>query len=534
MKFKKKRPLKKKPKLSLKKKSIKPVRRILKASKKKKPFKKAQPPKRTKKVFKKAKSKVIRTIKSKVKKPKKIIVKKSKPVMAKSTSVRRSVSAKTAKKALEKNLDFSPKNFFKARIKVIGIGGGGGSIVSEIGRSLDKATFVIADTDVRAFSKKRKGIKYFLFGREMTHGLGTGLNPELAKAAAQKEHEKIAGLFENQDIVILIASLGGGVGSGATQIFAEASKEFDGITFGIFTLPFKFEGRNKYKISSKALGELRQFLNVSITIPNERIFKIIDTNTSITEAFSMVNKNLINSLESLIDLIYNPGIINIDFADLRAILRGKGNLAFLNTSEALGKDSSETVIKEILHNPLYQNNNFTAEKILFNITGGNNLSMIEVDKISRSIAEQNPKAKIIFGISKNAKYKNKIKTTLLMTGPSLGQEIKPEMIIGEAPVKEEPNKSKKLKRKSKPKKDKQLSQQGERMITMENINSVFDDAGAMVKQISINETSSQPKKAIRRSALDIKKAEELEENRKTQQEKEWEIPAFLRKIKFKP
>ena len=172
----------------------------------------------------------------------------------------------------------------------------------------------------------------------------------------------------------------------------------------------------------KGLRQLRKSLNVSITIPNERIFQVTDANTAITDAFSMVNKSLIESLESLIDLIYNPGIINIDFADLRAILRGRGSLAFLNTAEASGKDRADQVIQKILNNPLYQNNNFTVEKILFNVAGGGNLSMFEVDKISRAISQENQKAKIIFGISKSTKLKNKIKTTLLITGSRLNED----------------------------------------------------------------------------------------------------------------
>src|SRR6185436_18413822 len=146
--------------------------------------------------------------------------------------------------------------------------------------------------------------------------------------------------------------------------------------------------------------------------PNERIFKVIEANTAITDAFSMVNKGLIESLESLIELISSQGIINIDFADLRTILSGRGNVAFLNTQEASGKDRAEQISQKILHNPLYQNNNFTPEKILFNIMGGPNLGMFEVDKISKAISEENKKSKIIFGISKNSKFKNKIKVTL--------------------------------------------------------------------------------------------------------------------------
>src|SRR3989344_4516301 len=351
---------------------------------------------------------------------KKKIVKKTKKVLVGKPPALKKNPSRRLRQA-EKS--FSTSSVYKAKIKVIVIGGGGSSIVSDIGRSLHKASFVVADTDMRAF-KKRQGIKYFLFGQDLTHGLGTGLNTDLAQRAAQAHKEKISTLFKDQDIVIVIACLGGGLSSGATKVFVEAAKDFNGITLGIFTLPFKFEGKHKLKIATKALKELRRVLNVSITIPNERIFKVINSTTAITDAFSMVNRTLVESLESLIDLIYNPGIINIDFADLRAILKGKGNLAFLNTSEALGNDGSEKIIEEILHNPLYQSNNFRAEKILFNIAGGRNLSMIEVDKISRAIADQNPKAKIIFGISKHPSYNKKIKTTLLMTGPAIATEPK--------------------------------------------------------------------------------------------------------------
>ncbi|MDO8530109.1 MAG: cell division protein FtsZ [bacterium] len=484
-------------------------------------------PKKGKKIVKKAK-KILH--KKKIVKKVKKSVKKSKPAVKKLK-----VQSMAASSASE---TFIAKSFFKAKIKVIGIGGGGGSIVSEIGRSLHKASFVIADTDVRAF-KKRRGIKYFLFGQELTHGLGTGLNVDLARRAAESEKEKIGKLFEGQDIVIFIASLGGGLSSGATQVFAEATRNFGGIAFGIFTLPFKFEGKNKYKIAAKALNELRKSLNVSITIPNERIFKIIDANTAITDAFSIVNKNLIESLESLIDLIYSPGVINIDFADLKVILSGRGNLAFLNTAEASGHDRADKVIREILNNPLYQSNNFKTEKVLFNIAGGGNLSMHEVDKISRMISLQCPKAKIIFGISKEPQFKNKIKTTLLMTGPGVNSQS--QLANGEERAVKSKSAKKAGSKKQKHKKGKKLavpgvSTQPNGMPFKGGLQPVFSDMPleAGVKRLSITEESLGQKRAIRRSALDVKKAEELEENKKSQQEKEWEIPAFLRKVKFKP
>lgn len=437
---------------------------------------------------------------------------------------------KTEKKKEETATKHSlAESFFKAKIRVIGIGGGGGSIVSEIGRSLSRVSFVIADTDARAF-KKRRGIKSFLFGQEMTHGLGTGLNVGLARAAAEKEKEKIIRLFEGQDIVIFIASLGGGLGSGAAQVFAETAKGFGGISFGIFTLPFKFEGKSKQKIAAKALRELKGALNVSLAIPNERIFKIISENTPITEAFSMVNKNLAESLESLIDLIYNPGVINIDFADLKTILRGAGNSAFLNTVEFSGKERTEKTIQEILRNPLYQENNFKAEKILFNIAGGGDLSMFEVDRISKAIAEKNPGAKIIFGISKSGKSKGKIKTTVLMTGASVKEDEK--KIAEKSPKKK--LLLRKAARKIKPVSRENSSENspGEIQevlpVSFGGVPAVSISPYAELSKINIAEEPRQAKKTIRRTALEIKKAQEVEESEKSAQEKEWEIPAFLR------
>jgi len=200
--------------------------------------------------MKKNKSKIVAN-KKKLVKPKKIlfrkknIIKKRKnPTSSKLHGASRGKEKNKIENSRQEISAFPAEAFFKAKIKVIGIGGGGGSIVSEIGRTLKKATFVVADTDIRSI-KKRAGIKYFLFGQDVTHGLGTGADPEIAKKAALSEREKIEGLFRDQDIVILIASLGGGIGSGATEIFAKMASSFGAITLGIFTLPFKFEGKTK-------------------------------------------------------------------------------------------------------------------------------------------------------------------------------------------------------------------------------------------------------------------------------------------------
>ena len=540
------------------------------------------------KIKKPAKAKKVLVVKKiiKAKKIKKVVI--HKKVIAVKKSVKKILKQKPAKikktvvSKIKKHITrkvkapaidgFAAESLFKAKIKVIGIGGGGGSIVSEIGKSLEKATFVIADTDIRAL-KKKSGIKYFWFGEELTHGLGTGVNVDLAKQAAESAKEKISGFFKDQDIIIFVASLGGGLGSGATQIFAEAARDFGGITFGIFTMPFKFEGKNKQRIAQNALRSLRQSLNVSLVIPNEKIFKIIDESTPITNAFSTVNKSLIGSLESLIDLIYNPGIINIDFADLRTILRGRGNSAFLNTVEESGKDRVEKICENIFKNPLLQSTSLKAEKILFNIVGSENLSMFEVEKISSHISSFNPKAKIIFGISKNAKLKNKIKTTVLMTGGQIEEKIakiepvlktEPKKVVVAEKKQEKvvvPKKSAKkaiVKNEKKkvelpkdnPVKPKKPNKKVNKEVVKPELPVKKEEKTALPipvfkipapavslpeqKKMEVVQASSEPmKKTIRRSGLEIKKAEEIQEEKKLAQEKEWEIPAFLRKVKFK-
>lgn len=532
-----------------KKVTIKPIKKIV--VKRKIKIKKSLAQK-NKKVFGRIQNKTIRLRLGQAKKVKKIVARK----------IKKRIIKRPKKHSIT---EFSAESLFKAKIKVIGIGGGGGSIVSEMGRSLGRASFVIADTDIRVLKKKSK-IKYFWFGQNLTHGLGTGVSIDLAKQAADDAKEKISAMLKDQDIIIFVASLGGGLGSGATQVFAEVAKEFGGITFGIFTLPFKFEGKNKYRIAQNALRVLRRALNVSLVVPNEKIFKVIDASTPITAAFSTVNKSLIESLESLIDLIYNPGVINIDFADLRTILKGRGNSSFLNIVEESGEDKAEKICQKIFKNPLLQNNSFKAEKVLFNIAGSKSLSMFEVEKISSHIANLNPKSKIIFGISKDKKLKNKIKTTILMTGGQIRENVpvkkikvlKPTLLkeIEESP-KQKPeiikNANRKLevaknkKRKTETPKSEKPTPPDEKEQKPDSSVPVFEipvspisvlqqkrtDIVEVAEPITTKKLLVGKRETIRRSGLEIKKAEELQEKKMAAQEKEWEIPAFLRKVKFK-
>jgi len=322
---------------------------------------------------------------------------------------------------------YSKEPLHKTKIRVIGIGGGGGFVVSEIASRIKKASFVVANTDIQALKKLDKRAKPFQFGQELTYGLGTGMNSELGKIAAKEEKEKIKKLLEGQDLCILLACLGGGAGSGAAPIFAKISRDLGNLTYGIFTLPFKFEGEKKAQIARESLKKIKPYLNALSVIPNERIFQIIDKDTPLRAALSVINKNLAESLEGLIEMIYDSGLINIDFADLKTIFEGQGKITYLNTVEVSGPDRREEAIKKVISNPLYPYTIRGAKGVLFNIAGEKNLAMNEISQISKTISDLvNKEAKIIFGISqlsflsmeggKDKKGRDKIKITLLATG----------------------------------------------------------------------------------------------------------------------
>jgi len=305
----------------------------------------------------------------------------------------------------------------KTKIRVIGVGGGGGSIVSELAKRVKKASFVAANTDLQALKKLPKNIQRFKFGQDLTYGLGTGMDVEKGKIAAEKEKQRIKKILKNQDLCIFVACLGGGTGSGATPVFTEVSNELRNINLGIFTIPFKFEGERRVKIAKDSLKKLKANLNGFLVIQNQRIFRIIGKKASLNQAFSSLNKILTENLASFIELIYKPGLINIDFADFKTILEGKGERLYFNTAEAKGPNRAEEVIKKVLDSPLLDFNIKTAKRILFNISGSLDLKMREVEQICNAFSDLNRQSKIIFGVfPAPSREKSGIKVTLLVTG----------------------------------------------------------------------------------------------------------------------
>ncbi len=385
-----------------------------------------------------------------------------------------------------KSEQFTPR---KIKIRVIGIGGGGAAIVSEMSGIMKAVSFYAADTDLKTFKRLKKSVKPFQFGEKLTLGLGTGLNPELAQRAACEEKAKIAKLFKDCDLVVLVGALGGGVGSGAGPVFAEIAAEQKVLSLGIFTLPFSFEGEKKTRVAKKALVSLQEKLSAAMVVPNERIFLLVDKKTPLKKSLSLLNQTFAFWLADLLAVIIKPGLINIDFADLKAVLDKRGMKLFLSKAVTQGPLRAEEAAKNIFQNPFFDEKPKNVKRILFNITGGRDLALKEVETISKTIAALNPKAKIIFGITENTSRSGKIQIILLA------------VCENHCAVVEEPPAPPSLK-----------------LLRASKTN----------KTNKKDKTKEASKKTSRRSAVEVKQANEEEKDREWAQEADWEVPAFMR------
>lgn len=442
----------------------------------------------------------------------------------------------SAKKAAPEKLpeDFKLK---RTKIRIIGVGGGGSSIVSEIASKIKKATFVSANTDRQALKEIGRNVARFQFGERLTHGLGTGMNPEIGEMAALEEKDRIRELFQGQDLCIIIACLGGGTGSGAAEVFARIAKNSGALTYGIFTLPFKFEGEKKMAIAKKALENLKPKLNAISIVPNESIFKIIEKETPLRQALSAVNQKLSDSLEGLVELIFDAGLINIDFADLKTILQGTGRLTYLYSTQVKLKEGAiDEVIEKLLNSPIYPYGIKGAKNVLYNIAGEKNLALSEVDQISKTIAGLvNQEAKIIFGLAQNQKYAGTLKTTILATG--CGAKVFTEEKTKspkKKKIKTSKNKETPKEVLSKTNKKPSGKKKAKKRVKNSQIKIRFKKSASQKSLETVKENvSAQESQAaefrVRKNALQLKKEAELAEEEMLAREKFWETPAFLRR-----
>ncbi|MBI2096434.1 MAG: cell division protein FtsZ [Candidatus Taylorbacteria bacterium] len=304
-----------------------------------------------------------------------------------------------------------------ARIKVVGNGGSGKNAINHmINSKVSGVEFIAVNTDSQDLhhSLARKKIH---IGKNLTKGLGTGMNPDLGKRAAEETKEEIMDALKGADMVFIACGLGGGTGTGASPVVARISKEVGALTVAVVTKPFSFEGTQRMKIADKGLEELRKEVDAIIVIPNDRILSIVTKETTAGSAFATCDEILKQAVEGISDLITTPGTINVDFADVRAILDNAGS-ALMGVGYASGEKRDEAAAKAAINSPLLDISIAGAKGVLFSIAGGEDLTMFEIQGAAKVITESiDPNAKVIFGAVRDDKLKkNEIKVTVIASG----------------------------------------------------------------------------------------------------------------------
>lgn len=305
----------------------------------------------------------------------------------------------------------------KPRISVIGVGGGGGNAVNNmIAKKLEGVDFIVANTDAQALANSSCERKIQL-GVETTHGLGAGACPEIGRAAAEEAQAEIEKEIEGANMVFITAGMGGGTGSGAAPVVARIAKQKGILTIGVITKPFQFEGKKRYQIAEKAVEDFISSVDSIIIIPNQNLFRIADKSTTLADAFVMADNVLYSGVRSITDLMMMPGLINLDFADIKSIMQDKGK-AIMGTGEAEGEDRAIKAAEQALSNPLLDDSNMNGAKgVLINITGGTDITLFEIDEAANRIKEEvDEDANIIFGSSFDENLAGKIRVSIVATG----------------------------------------------------------------------------------------------------------------------
>ena len=304
-----------------------------------------------------------------------------------------------------------------ARIKVIGIGGSGGNAINHMINSKVKGVeFISMNTDTQDLHKSLASKKVHL-GKNLTKGLGAGMNPEIGKKAAEETEAEIGEAIKNADMVFIACGLGGGTGTGAAPIVARATKEQGILTVGVVTKPFFFEGSQRMKIAEKGLDELSKEVDAIIVIPNDRLLATTEKDTSFKTAFASCDDVLRQAVEGISDLITTPGIINVDFADIKAVMQNAGS-ALMGIGSAIGERRAERAAFQAANSPLLELSILGAKGVLFAVSGGEDLALHEIQEIAKIITESTDKdAKVIFGAIHDPRLKKgEVKVTVIATG----------------------------------------------------------------------------------------------------------------------
>ncbi|HLT20773.1 MAG TPA: cell division protein FtsZ [Thermomicrobiales bacterium] len=309
--------------------------------------------------------------------------------------------------------EFTP-NF--ARIKVVGVGGGGGNAVNRmIQANVEGVEFISVNTDAQALLNSEAPVAVRL-GDKLTKGLGAGGRPEIGERAAEESIDTLAEVLRGADMVFITAGMGGGTGSGASPVIAKQARETGALTIGVVTKPFDFEGARRRKVADESIANLKEYVDALITIPNQRLLQIVDPKTPFSEAFRIADDVLRQGIQGISDLITQPGMINLDFADVKSIMRDAGS-ALMAIGRGTGETRTVDAARAAIESPLLEMSIDGATGVLYNITGGTDLTLSEINEAAEVIrAAADDEAEIIFGTSIDEALGRDVAITLIATG----------------------------------------------------------------------------------------------------------------------
>lgn len=390
-----------------------------------------------------------------------------------------------------------PQSTNFAKIRVVGIGGGGTNAINSMisQGTIQNVEFVAVNTDAQALLLNQAPTKVQI-GDSLTKGLGSGGDPETGRQAAEESEQKIKDMLEGSDMVFLTAGMGGGTGSGATAVVAKVAKDVGALTVAVVTRPFTFEGTRRSVVADEAIEDLRDKVDTLITIPNQRIMDVVDRKLSLVEAFKVADSVLSQGVQGISEIITMPGLINVDFADVRTIMSNAGS-ALMGIGTGIGESRAQSAARSAISSPLLEISIDGARGVLFNIIGGNDMSMTEVDEAAKIISSAaDPDANIIFGATIDENMHDQLRITVVATGfdhnkAQLGRFVSTPEVDEPAPFVQ-----------SVPQQEPQPQQQN---------------------PIQQNPYAPQPQNGFNSPPI-----EEPQVKQPETQEDEWDIPAFLR------
>ena len=413
-----------------------------------------------------------------------------------------------------------PTNTTFAKIKVVGVGGGGGNAINTMieGGQIKGVEFISVNTDAQALLTSKAETKLQI-GTNLTKGLGSGADPDVGRTAAEESYDKIKDLLFDSDMVFITAGMGGGTGTGASPIVAEIARESGALTVGVVTKPFAFESARRMQTAEEGVEELREHVDALIVIPNQRLMDVVDKKMTLTDAFKLADNVLGQGVQGISDLITIPGLINVDFADVKTIMTDSGS-ALMGIGEASGENRATTAARMAASSPLLEISIEGAKGVLFNIMGGPDMTMTEVSEAANIIASAaDPEANIIFGAAIDESMGSNIKISVIATGfAGRGFSVSDRPHFGAY--------SKEAKRKLEEEKSGQTIDRTPNSFTQPMTAGELSQTFSPSPQVSINQPLSQDASGLE------DKPKDQEKNKRSGFAKvfsdDFEIPAFLR------